>query len=53
MVPLCFPRQECCAEASAVFANVTVPGLASALVSAVLILGGILLVSFQARKHTS
>lgn len=31
-MPLCFPRQECCAEASMVFAKVTAPGLASALV---------------------
>lgn len=44
MVSLCFPRQEWYAEASVVFAEVTASGLVFALVSAVLILGGILLV---------
>lgn len=42
VVSLCFPRKESCAEASMVFAMVTVPGVASAPVSAVLVLGGIL-----------
>lgn len=44
VVSLCFPKKECCAEASMVFAKVTIPGVASVLVSAVLVLGGILLV---------
>lgn len=39
---LWFPRKESRAEASMVFAMVTVPGVASAPVSAVLVLGGIL-----------
>lgn len=42
VVSLCFPRKESRAEASMVFAMVTVPGVASAPVSAVLVLGGIL-----------
>jgi len=44
VVCLCFPSQERCAEASMVFAKVAVSGLASALLFAVGILGGILLV---------